>query len=320
MKYLIRSHIAPLSLIVLSLILSACGGGDSSMTTGRLAISITDAPVDEAEAVVIYVTNATVQMSNSDNADEQRSVFDILDPVTGQSGRSIDLLQLTEGNSVVLFDEVVTAGQYSWIRLDVDFDPQKTYIQIDGQRYPLSCASCVNNGLKLNRSFNVSADNALALTLDFDLRKSITNPMSDNDYKLRPTIRIVETELAGMIGGIVDETLIAQLGGIEGCGIYIYEGHDATPEDIFLPLVGGIPEEFSNPITTTQVRYNEQASRYEYRAAYLPASEYTITLSCDGELDDPLVNNTGITFTGTADTSITAGETTTYNFDAPPIT
>ena len=319
-QYVMTRKLPPtlcLNIIVFSLLLSACGGG-SGPVDGRLVVNLTDAPVDQAQAVVIHFSGATVQMDSNGNSDGQRSEFVITDPVTGQPGRSINLLALNSGKSTVLFDEPLPAGQYSWIRLDVDFDPQKTYIQIAGNRYPLSCVSCENNGLKLHRSFSVGTGNALSLTLDFDLRKSITDPASSKDFKLRPTIRIVSTAPAGSITGLVSESLISLLGGVDGCSVYIYEGSNVMPGDIDLPLDGSIPVDSSNPGTTARVRYNDAAANYEYRAAYLPAGDYTVSLTCDAELDDPLVADTGMVFTGTGNTAVTAGEITNFNFNVPP--
>jgi hypothetical protein len=211
-------------------------------------------------------------------------------------------------------------GNYSWIRLEVDFDPLKTYIQIDGNRYPLNCNSCANTGLKLNRSFDVTTDNTLSFTLDFDLGKSITEipttPPAVRNFKLRPTVRIIETAAAGNISGTVDGTLISSIdvpdaGG--DCVVYVYEGSDATPNDIYVPDVGNPPNSWNNPIVTAPVELN--VSTYEYTAAYLPEGEYTVSLTCDAENDDPLVmNDIDVNFTGTANATVTAGTTFTVNF------
>ena len=307
-------HLTTVIFSVLASLLVACGGsGDGSTTvpTGKLSVSLTDAPVDNAEAVVIHYTRATIQPDNGDPI-----IIDIINPDDLSSGRSIDLLQFTGEKSTVLFDEAMPVGKYSWIRLDVDFDPLKTYIQIAGMTYPLDCNSCANTGLKLNRSFDVTVDNTMAFTLDFDLRKSITDPSSSNNYKLRPTIRIIETAAAGGISGTVDATLISSLGGAEGCVVYIYEGSNLTPNDIFTPELGSPPTGFNNPTSTTPVELND-ASIYEYTAAYLPAGEYTVSLTCDAENDDPLVAYDAVNFTGTTNASVTAGTTLTVDFPLP---
>ena len=289
--------------------IGACGGGSSA--SGRLTLSLTDAPVDTADAVVIHFTAIVVQRDNGG----PRSEYSLTDPVTHQPGRSIDLLQLNSGKSTVLFDRSLPAGSYSWIRLAVDFDPQKTYIEIGGLRYALSCVSCEQNGLKLNRSFSLDGNGPLSLTLDFDLRKSITDPNSNHDYKLRPTIRIVETAPAGIITGAVSESLMTPLG---GCSVYVYEGMNVIPGDIYLPLDGTTPTGARTPVTTAPVIYDSDTATYTYRAAYLPAGAYTIALTCDGEEDNPLQADTGVTFYGTDNVNVTPGEITNFNFNMPP--
>lgn len=300
-----------LFLLLSYVLLASCGGGGGSGPgVGTLSISLTDAPVDNAQAVVIFFTAATIQA-----ADGSRTVVQVTDPVTQQAGRSIDLLQYAGNTSVVLFNQSLTAQNYSWIRLDVDFDPQKTYIQIAGNRYPLTCTSCENNGVKLNRSFSVTADATQAFVLDFDLRKSITDPQSTNNYKLRPTVRVVDTIAAGNIAGTVDGTLIAQLGGVTGCSVYVYGGQVSSPDDVYIPDTGNVPTGYNNPVTTATVTYDSQTSTYKYMAGYLPAGTYTASLTCDAELDDPMLDDSNVSFTHTTQVTVIPGATTTLNFN-----
>jgi hypothetical protein len=287
--------------------LVACGSG-SDQGTGQLKVSLTDGPVEMAEAVVIHFTGVSVHGGNGED-----KTIAVYDPVTGDPGRSINLLDYAGDKSVVLFDDELAAGNYSWMRLEMDFDPTKSYIQISGNQYALECTSCENNGLKLNRSFKVDTDAVLAFTLDFDLRSSITDPQSGEIYKLRPTIRVVDSEAAGSISGTVSETLLSSIGGQPGCAVYVYEGNDATPNDIYLPANGNAPDNYNNPITTATVKLNQ--STYEYTAGFLPAGGYTVALTCDAELDDAsAMNSDTVTFTGNANVAVTAGQSATYDF------
>lgn len=218
-----------LSILASSLGLMACGGGSSSDPgQGTIQIGITDAPVDSAEAVVIHFTSATI------HGDSGNTVVAVTDPVSGDPGRTIDLLALQSGQWTGLFDNVVTAGHYSWIRLEMDFS--KSYIQINGARYALRCTSCENNGYKLNSSFTVERDAVLALMLDFDLRKSITDPSNaSTDYTLRPTLRTIATAASGSISGAVDSNLItAAPGAMAACSVYVFSGYDAMLDDVYI--------------------------------------------------------------------------------------
>lgn len=292
-----------LSILFISIGMTACGGGNTNTQgTGSVEIGITDAPVDSAEAVVIHFTEAALH-----GPDGTTSVK-VIDPVTKQPGRSIDLLQLQGGMWTGLFTDEVTAGHYSWIRLTLDMS--QSYIQINGQQYALRCTSCENNGYRLNRSFNVVADGTMALMLDFDLRKSITDPSSGLDYILRPTVRVVETAVSGSITGEIDPNLIADLGGFTGCSVYAFAGNDALLDDVYIPVDISIPSEQNNPISTAKVVYENNI--YQYTLSFLPAGDYTVALTCDADMDSAATDDT-LAFSDPVNVSVIAG--TTSNAD-----
>lgn len=117
----------------------------------------------------------------------------------------IELKSLGTGQSEMLLNEYpLPQGDYSWARLEID--PLQTYVIVNegGQHLLLDCPSCLpdQRGLKLNRPFHMDAKGWVAFRIDFDLRKSISlrqrnKPNSrDYDYKLRPTLRILDTEIA----------------------------------------------------------------------------------------------------------------------------
>lgn len=286
-----------LTMLFISINMTACGGGDTQ-GSGTVAIGITDAPVDSAEAVIIHFTEATLHGPNGN------TTVKVIDPVTDQAGRSIDLLRLQGGMWTGLFTDVVTAGHYSWIRLTLDMS--QSYIQINGQQYALRCTSCENNGYRLNRSFNVDADSTMALMLDFDLRKSITDPSSSLDYILRPTVRVVETAASGDIRGEVDPNLISNLGGFTGCSVYAFEGNDALLDDVYIPVDMSIPTEQNNPVSTAKVVYENNI--YQYTLSFLPAGDYTVALTCDADMDSAATDDT-LTFSDPVNVTVIASET-----------
>ena len=287
--------------VFVALILTACGGGgggSSSGGTAPLSVSITDAPVDGASEVVITFTGVTVQA-----ADGTRTTYPVRDPLTDVPGRAIDLLALGGGEQIILLDDVpLEYGRYSWIRLEVDLSyPDKAYIAFEDNPdalFELRCSSCAQSDLKLNRSFTVgevcetngsdepcgTGEAGVAFTIDFDLRKSITDPQSGDYYKLRPTLRIVETELAGNFTGIVDEDLIPDAGDSSGCSVYVFAGSGALPVDIYINDAG-----HPNPVTTADVKWDGT-----YTAAFLVAGDYTAALTCEGD-DDPEIYENDVT-------------------------
>jgi hypothetical protein len=288
--------------------LASCGGGSdsSSAGTGQLSLGITDAPVDSAVAVVIHVTSVTV------HGEEGNIEGIVTDPVSGNVGYDIDLLALQGGQWTGIFDEEIPAGHYSWIRLGLDLD--QSYIQVGGTPYPLECNSCNNNGYKLVTSFDVEADAKLALMLDFDLRKSITQPSNEpHHYKLRPTVRVVETEASGSISGTVDGTLIGGLGGEEGCSVYVFEGSDATLDDVYIPL-DGVPATQNNPVSTAMVIYDDvDDMAYEYTVPFLPAGSYSVALTCEAE-NDSADSDDLLAFCDPVNETVVAGTDKTVDF------
>ena len=293
-----------LFLLLLSLVLTSCGGG-STDNTGQVKFSITDAPIDSAEKVVIHFDSVTLHGPNGDNR------VSIVDPETINDGRDIDLLLLQSGQWTGLFDTEVTAGHYSWIRLWLDLE--KSYIQIAGSQYALRCTSCENSGYRINTSFDVEADSTLTMMLDFDLRKSITDPDGPAlDYILRPTVRMVNSAASGAITGNVDPTLITLLGN-DNCSIYVFDGHDAQLDDVYIPISDAIPEIQNNPVSSTKVA---NISPYSYTAAFLPEGSYTIAVTCDTESDSAATDDT-LTFSEAQNIIVTAGTTTTANFLLP---
>lgn len=302
MKYLV--------ILFSALSIVACGGGNGGSSTGQVSAGITDAPVDGAEAVVIYFTEAVLHGPDGNTV---LPIEDLNQPAPS-AGRSIDLLQLQSGQWTGLFEDVITAGQYSWIRLTMDLDPAMSYIQINGEQFPLRCTSCENNGYKLNRSFEIPADGVLTLMLDFDLRKSITLANNGTEYILRPTVRVVDADISGVISGTVDPTLISSLGGFSGCSVYAFAGSDAQADDIYIPVGTAIPAGQNNPISTANVEFVNNG--YEYRLAFLPAGQYTVALTCDAE-NDNADSDDELTFGQAMNVSVVAGNTTTANFSVP---
>ncbi len=291
--------------VLLSLGIVACGGGSGSQSTGTLEVGITDAPVDNAQAVVIHFTEATLHGPGGN------TMVKVMDPVTDEEGRSIDLMQLQGGMWTGLFDDVVLAGNYSWIRLTLDLS--KSYIQIDDQQHSLRCTSCENSDFRLNRSFKIDADGHLALMLDFDLRKSITLSNSGTEYHLRPTLRVIEADVSGDISGDIDANLIAELGGFSGCSVYAFTGNDAELDDVYIPMNMSMPMPMgqNNPVSTAKVVFENDV--YSYMLSFLPAGDYTVALTCDADMDTADKDDV-LEFSEHINVSVVAGETSTADF------
>jgi hypothetical protein len=278
------------------LVLSACGGSgsDSLDGTGRLSLSITDAPIHDAQSVTVNFVGAVVKpeegpalefnfCKDPDNPD--------VDPPIIQDGEcidsdphveSIDLLQQTGGASALLLDGVVVpAGKVNWVRLVLADDPGN--IVLSTGSFLLTVPSGSQTGLKLNQGFVVPEDGEAKVYIDFDVRKSIVEVQSSvsPSYKLKPALRMVED--FGAIVGEVDEDLMIStcLGG----SIYIFSGAGATPDDI--------DRDEGDPVSSTLVKLDTSSSSttgWSYHADFLAPGDYTLAFVCaDGVLEDDLV-------------------------------
>jgi len=279
-------------------VLPGCGDGGG---TGKLSLAITDAPVDGATAVVVQFTGVEVKP-----ADGSARTFAFAAP------RQINLMALTGTDSELLLDEAeVPSGQYEWVRLMVDASEDgiaDSYIDLeDGSRHELEVPSGDQSGLKLHSGFAVPNGGEANFTLDFDLRKSVHEPMDAGDsYKLRPTLRIVDNATSGAIAGTVQSELVP-----EGCApaVYVFAGSGVTPDDVDAVA----PE----PVSSAMPALNAGTGDYDYTVGFLATGPYTVTFTCDADADNPATDDT-LVFTGTQDATVAAEQTTTVNFPPAP--
>lgn len=290
----------------IALLLTACGGGggSSSGDSGTLSLSVTDAPVLNDDIAEVWVRFTHVIIHPSDGSP------DIAEPVTDGTNPWIDinLKDLTKGKTMLLGEFDLPAGDYSWIRLDID--PENTVIverdvvgepdEVDNSEpdtlHPamrMDCSSCDQSHLKLNRSFTIGNAGWVNFTIDFDLKKSLTlqlpqsvKPRPHDAYKLRPTLRILDTELAStFIRGSVTDTL--PTGGVpSSCSVYTYTGdivtvvpNDICNDDCVPALAPG-----DRPLDIALVE-GPAGGPFTYQTGSLYPGTYTVALFC--ELDDP---------------------------------
>lgn len=286
-----------ISLALSFALLSGCGGGGGG-GTGEVTVRVADAPVDAASQVVVQFDGIELRGPGLGT-----QTFSFEQP------RRIDLLALSEGRSQALLEGVtLPAGRYTQLRLLVSAgqNASDSFIELeDGSVHPLYIPSGNESGLKLVGGFAVPAGGRADFTIDFDLRKSITYPAGlGGAYLLKPALRVVETAGAGAIAG----TVAASLATAEGCdpAVYVYSGAGVSADD-----VGSA----TPPLSSALVGLDESTGTYGYRAALLPAGDYTAAFTCGAGADDP-ASDDDIAFTGTSSASVLAGRTATVGFSA----
>ena len=288
----------PLALAIMATSLTGCFSSDSSDgDSGTLSLGITDAPVDSLKEVNIQFTGISIKPASG-----ERVEIELDEP------RTLDMLELQNGNAADLLDEQpVPAGDYNWVRLDVDSsDISKMNVITDNdEQHGLTVPS---GELKLVSGFTVPQGGSADFTIDVDLRKAVINPEAQGqDYKLRPALRLVDNTEVGSVEGTISGELVT-----DACGdnnqqfdgsIYVYEGADAE-------LVDYNPD--ASPLMSASVEVND-SNEYSYTAAFLSEGDYTIAYTCTS--DDTEVVDDSMDFRGKRNVTFEANATQTENFE-----
>jgi hypothetical protein len=272
-----------------------------NQNSGRVILSLTDSPIDKEDVVSVFITFTQIDYQ----MDGEWYTFDEFDePVT------VDLLELTNGQTVMLGDFSSGSGVYSNLRFILDAPEQNgpepgnpgCYILFeDGTTQPLFVPSGAQSGFKAKGSFTVPAHGIVHVTADFDVRKSIVVAGNSGKYILKPVIRIVVNDNAGSIQGT-----ISNAGAFGTLIVYAYEHgtyDDSEADD---------PEEgfnrFPNAVSSSVATENT------YMLSFLVAGDYDIVLTeyVDGEFEGVLLV--------VEDVEVKAGQITTLNLDPVPPT
>jgi hypothetical protein len=299
-----------LATAALTALLAACGSDNDNSGPAKLSLSVTDAPVDSAEAVVVSFSG--LELLPGDGGEAVSFEFD--PPL------SIDLLQLQGDNSAFLIQDAdIEPGVYDELRLIIDTEnascnnlaaPFESYITIDGTDYPLVVPSGGSSGLKVFGPITAAAGGSAAYTIDFDLRASIAERGVTGCYNLRPVLRVVDNAEVGTLVGSVDPALLTDstctADPVTGAGaaVYIYEGAGVVPDD-----ADGIDPE---PLTSALLTPVEGGA-FTYEVGFLLAGDYTAAVTCQAG-DDEVATDDEISFAAVADVAISADTVTEQDF------
>lgn len=196
-----------LTALLITGIVTGCGGGGGSFGSGTLGVSITDAPACGFDRVNVTVVKVRVHTSSS-AADNDAGWAEI----TLNPARKINLLDLNNGVLQSLGETSLAAGHYTQLRLVLDPNTAlglaNSVVPTGGlTEYPLITPSSVQSGIKLVNEFDVAPGKRVDLLLDFNACKSVLT-RSDGKYSLKPVVNVIPFELNG-IDGFVDNSLLA---------------------------------------------------------------------------------------------------------------
>jgi hypothetical protein len=297
-----------------ALALAGCGS-DSKPGTGIASFYMTDAPVDEADAVVLGMTH--FELKPAEGA-PFRVDFD--EGLYNEDGVVVlDILDYTKGLAATLVSgEELPAGNYEWLR--IFFDEDYSYIEIEGNQYSFFMPSGAQTGFKAIGGFTVPVNQEVAYMLDFDVRQSVLEPPGlgrfgeDRRFLLKPTVRLMNLEDTGGVAGLVNLDLLAEAKDEETCAggdaVYAFEGAGVDP------LGEGVL-----PLVSDTVTLAEDSLAGEYALMYLLPGDYTLAFTCsalldtgDGETYAENYPGEGLAFHAIRNVEILSGEVVECNF------
>jgi len=256
-------------------------GCENDPTKGTIALSITDAPIDMSNVTGVYIKVNEIQINTSGS-----------DWVTFEGfvgPQTFNILELTNGESAMMGSIEFEAGQYNQIRFILDApemgggsNPSNPgcYITFTDQPdQPLFVPSGGESGWKAVGAFKVPQNGDVAITADFDARKSVMKQGMNDFYILKPTIRLIVDDQAGkIVGGVTNIP--------EGVDLIIYAYEDGvyTESEADLPT-SDTTSQFPNAITSDKVDETDS-----YCLAFLAPKTYdlVVTSVLDGVFQEVL--------------------------------
>lgn len=280
-----RAFIIILGVVFLTALVMGCSL--SSEDTGTVRLSLTDAPIADANDVEgVFITITSIEYNLNGEWIED----------TGFEGpQEFNLLDLTGGVVAPLSHTIIPAGEVSQIRFMMDvqkegsarrtnpgayilFDPEGATDGIDDSdvKRELFVPSGGQTGYKAVGSFTIPKNGEVEITADFDVRKSVVKRGTNDEYILKPTIRLVVNNQAGTIEG---DFLIAGTT-YESYTVFVYEegaysDSEALPAEIDDPDF--IP--FENATSSASV----DTTTGSYILPFLASGTYDLVIAGVGE-------------------------------------
>jgi hypothetical protein len=276
-----RNSILKIAILALVVSFTSCSEKGESMAddsqTRNTKLSITDAPIDNAEVSGAFVTITDVKVDGVS--------------IQGFTTTTIDLMTLQNVTKKVLGDLDLKVGAMSSVSLILDYDMDAngnapgSYIKTkNGLKHKLEAAS---NEIKISDRVEVLSSSANEIIIDFDLRKTIiaSNSIQSDfdfvtDFELSKGLRVVNNEGSGTVSGSVsDSNNTAETILVLAYKTGVYKEAEASGQ-------GASNVQFANATTSTIV-----ASNTAYKLNFLKEGDYEIKFAAfedsnnDGELE-----------------------------------
>jgi hypothetical protein len=180
-------------------------------------------------------------------------------------------------------------------------------VTVNGADFPLTIPADAQDGLQVDKEFEIKTGAGSTFTIDFDLRKSLFDPEETTDeYILRPVLRMVDDSITGTVEGSVDASLLGlntecfNNSGAVTAVVYVFSGKSISPDDI--------DGNTTDPLTSARLN-----AGLSYTAAFLEEGDYTLSLTCEATSDDPAVDDS-INFLRSKSVTVIQGEASLLDF------
>lgn len=260
--------------LLVSLVSMSCENGifgpktdinDPNAAQGNLTVSITDAPIDNAEVKGAFVTITEVKIDGQ--------VFN------GFKGpKTVNVLELQNGNALNLGQNAVAADSYSKISFVLDSEkdaassgPGCYVLKSDGTKEKLEFSSGTQTEIEMKpQNFVVSENGNTEIVVDFDLRKAIKSNNSDYSFvsksELSAAVRAENKSNTGMIKGKVENY------GAVGSNVVVYVYKKGTfNQSSEIKGQGSSDIKFANAVTSSKCDGSGN-----FTLAFLQQGEYEV--------------------------------------------
>ena len=162
---------------------------DVNEKKATIQIKLTDAPALNYDEVNIDIQAVSVGIANGEG---EWIDLNIHNPGV------YNLLELRNGNTVLLAGGDIPAGDISQIRLLLG---ENNSVVVDGMEYDLDTPSAQQSGIKLNLHQTLLPGVAYSFVMDFDAARSVV-ARGNGTYGLKPVIRTYAEAFGGSIKGV----------------------------------------------------------------------------------------------------------------------
>jgi hypothetical protein len=268
----VKNHL--FTFVVLSTLAFSCnkdaaepGGNinDPNAAKGSLSVSITDAPIDQTNISGAFVTVTEIQIDGK--------VF------SGFNGpKTINLLELQNGNSLSLGESNAAVGAYSTLKLVLDTEkdasgnaPGCYLTKTDGTKEKLEISGNGKTEIDLKpKNFTITESGKTEIVMDFDLRKAIKSKNNDYSFvtlgELKSSVRAENKSNTGMISGKIDNYSAVKSDVV----VYAYKKGTFKGSDE-IKGQGASEVKFANAITSAKVD-----AAGNFTLSFLPSGDYEV--------------------------------------------